>query len=502
MKYIIYCRKSSEEDRKQYQSLDTQEHLLTELAKSRGLDVVQIFRESKSARFSNNRPLFAEMISLIKSGVANGILAYHVDRLSRNLKDAGEITELMDKGFLHEVRTPNDCYITSSDLLKMNINYVFAENYSRELSEKVRSGNDTKIRKGEYPSMGPIGYINVKNGIVPDPDRAFYIKKIFELYDSGVSIGKIVKIAFEEGFRSKRDRKLYKSSIGRILTNPEYYGVIRRKGTLYAGNHESLITKALFDKVQDRLNQKTRSKTRELFFLYRDYLVCHKCGCKLTATMKKGKYIYYYCTNTKNICNEHRDYIKESEMEGLLLNLMENIIPDKELFSLSFQRFVFNKKAEIKNSIKERELAQKQLDLLQKRLDKLEDMYLEERISGEKYDVKKRDIQSEITDLQMLLKNPNKDKGHSKLELVENFRNRAISLWKLFYDGNDEVKKEILESVLWNCGILNKKIVTTRYKLPYSHLKKFGQTTDLAILSERQDSNLRPYAPHAYVLAI
>ena len=50
MKYIIYCRKSSEEDRKQYQSLETQEHLLTELAKSRGLDVVQIFRESKSAK--------------------------------------------------------------------------------------------------------------------------------------------------------------------------------------------------------------------------------------------------------------------------------------------------------------------------------------------------------------------------------------------------------------------------------------------------------------------
>ena len=125
MKYIIYCRKSSEESRRQYQSLETQERILTDLATSQNLDIIQVFRESKSARFSGNRPLFLEMISLIKSGVADGVLTYHVDRLSRNLKEAGEITELMDKGFLHEVKTPSDSYVTSSDLLKMNINYVF-----------------------------------------------------------------------------------------------------------------------------------------------------------------------------------------------------------------------------------------------------------------------------------------------------------------------------------------------------------------------------------------
>lgn len=321
-KYVLYCRKSSEEDRKQYQSLETQENLLKEYAKLHNIKILKTFREKKSARFSGQRPLFAEMIQLIHSGEANGILTYHVDRLSRNLKDAGEITELMDRGLLLDVRTPTDTYVTSGDLLKMNINYVFAENYSRELSEKVQEGNRTKISKGEYPSMAPIGYLNVKNGIVPDPERAHFISKIFEYYDSGnYSIGGITKLVYEQGLRSKRGNKLYKSSIERILKSPEYYGVILRKGVIYPGNHEPLISKALFDSVQKRLQLKTRSHVKSLFFLYREYLVCHKCGCKLTATTKKGNHTYYYCTNAKNICDQHKRYIKESEMEELLLDL-------------------------------------------------------------------------------------------------------------------------------------------------------------------------------------
>jgi DNA invertase Pin-like site-specific DNA recombinase len=156
---------------------------------------------------------------MIKARKVDAVLTYHVDRLSRNLKEAGELTELMDKGLLKEVRTLSDVYVTSSDLLKMNIGSVFAENYSRELSEKVRAGNVTKLKKGEYPSAAPVGYINIHNGLILDPNKYHHIKDIFQLYASGFSIGQIVKKKYLEGFRSKGGNKMYKSSVERIKKN-------------------------------------------------------------------------------------------------------------------------------------------------------------------------------------------------------------------------------------------------------------------------------------------
>lgn len=397
---------------------------------------------------------------------------------------------MFDKKLLSEIRTPTDLFKSSSDILALGVSFVMADSSSRVQSEKIRDGNETKILKGEYPSMAPIGYLNVQpgKGIIPDPQKAFFIKRIFTLYDSGQhSIGGLVRVMYQEGLRSKRNNKLYKSSIERILKSPEYYGVILRKGVIYPGNHEPLITKALFDSVQKRLQLKTRSHVKSLFFLYREYLICHKCGCKLTATTKKGNHTYYYCTNSKNICDQHKRYIKESEMEELLSDLIKKFIPDKKILELSLQRYLRNKKSELAHQEKQSESVTKIIKTLEKRLTNLENMYLDERIDAQGFDVKKKEIQNELTDLKMVQKaslvTPKKD----TLELVENFKNRVISLWQLFYDGNPSVKKEILESLLWNCGILNKKIITTRYKTPYSYMKKFHQTTDLEILSGIRD---------------
>ena len=503
MKYIVYCRKSSEDSRKQYQSLDTQERIIRDLVKSENLTVIKYLRESKSARFSGCRPLFAEMIALIADGKADGILTYHVDRLARNLKDSGEITELMDKKKLIEVKTPNDSYRTSSDLLKMGINNVIAENYSRELSEKVRSGNESKLKKGEYPSCAPIGYLNVRNGIIPDPDRSFFIKEIFELYNSGqCSIGGIVKLMANQGLRSRKNCKLHKSSIERILKNPEYYGVIQRKGLLYEGKHEPLITKALFDTVQEQLAVKTHVKDQTLSFLYRGYLTCQNCGCKLTASLKKGKYSYYYCTNGKGQCNQHKHYLNDSQINSLVLNLLQQFIPDRTLLDLSFNRYVFEmRKTSTKQEKIQTSLAS-QVALLEKKLEKLEDMYLEDRITAQRYDEKKREIQNELTELKLSFKTHKAGNTEPTLELLKRFKDRVKSLWQLYEEGNNEVRKDILQSLLWNCEIKDKEIVSSRYKKPYNYMLKFQETNDLTILSGRQDSNLRPLAPHASILAI
>lgn len=106
MKYFIYCRKSSEEDNKQVQSLDTQERILVDFATTKGLEIIDIFREAKSAKDAGTREIFGLMLSRISKGDADGILVSHTDRLARNYNDAGDLLTLMGKKLLKEIATP------------------------------------------------------------------------------------------------------------------------------------------------------------------------------------------------------------------------------------------------------------------------------------------------------------------------------------------------------------------------------------------------------------
>lgn len=84
MKYILYARKSSEDEGRQLLSLDSQLSNMQKLAKDLNLDIVETFTESKSAKAPDKRPDFVKMIKMLEKGEANGILCWKLDRLSRN----------------------------------------------------------------------------------------------------------------------------------------------------------------------------------------------------------------------------------------------------------------------------------------------------------------------------------------------------------------------------------------------------------------------------------
>ena len=105
IKYFAYCRKSTEDEDRQVLSLDSQENELKELAEYHGLKVVKTFRESKSAKAPDKRPVFAEMIARIKSGEASGILCWKVDRLSRNPIDSATIQWLLQQESIRSIHT-------------------------------------------------------------------------------------------------------------------------------------------------------------------------------------------------------------------------------------------------------------------------------------------------------------------------------------------------------------------------------------------------------------
>ncbi|HNS65396.1 MAG TPA: recombinase family protein, partial [Candidatus Woesebacteria bacterium] len=187
LKYFIYCRKSSEEETKQIQSLDTQQRLLLDLAKNQKLHIVGIIKESKSAKTDQNRSLFTHMLERIENGEANAIMVVHADRLSRNMIEGGLLVKLYESGYLKEIKTLSTTYDTQQSMLHLGFDIVFSSHYSRDLSVKVKAGNESKLLKGEYPTYAPIGYINIQpgRGIKPDPIRAKHITNAFNYFATG-----------------------------------------------------------------------------------------------------------------------------------------------------------------------------------------------------------------------------------------------------------------------------------------------------------------------------
>src|SRR6266516_3078788 len=96
-RYFLYARKSTESEDRQVRSIGDQLAELYELARKEGLEVVEEFVESQTAKVPG-RPVFDEMLARIESGDATGILAWHPDRLARNSLDGGRIIWLVDSG--------------------------------------------------------------------------------------------------------------------------------------------------------------------------------------------------------------------------------------------------------------------------------------------------------------------------------------------------------------------------------------------------------------------
>ena len=496
MKYFAYCRKSTEDSSHQAQSIETQKRILSDFASNNDIEIVDYIIETRSAKDDGNRPEFTNMLSRFEKGEADGLLVAHIDRITRNLIEAGMVQKLNDLGIIKEVRTPDRIYSNQADFFMIGIELTSATYYSRNLSKRVKEGIATKLSKGEYSAPAPLGYKNNHGNIIPDSKTQHFIKEAFELYATGTySVNQIAEKLYSEGFRTRRGgNKVYKSVIHRILNNPVYYGVMINRGKRYQGSFKPLISMALFNKVQFLLNGTHHTKKQKHNFLFNKYLTCEKCGCRITATLKKEKHTYYYCTNGKHNCDQHSKYLTENIIDKLISGVISDITLDQEMANLSLNMYADELKNKSLNKIGESQIIQEQIDNLKKKENRLLDMYLNQDIAKQIYESKKAEIEENLEDLNTALKNSKNNNPEITLELLEKFKNTAVSLKKMYDTGDREIKENLLKSVLWNATIENEKIGKVTYKKPFAYLEKMVKTNDFSLMRARWDSNPRSSA--------
>lgn len=361
IKYCLYARKSSEAEERQALSIDSQVNEMLVLAQRENLNIVDMYRESHSAKDCGQRPVYNKLLLDIREGKFDGILVWHPDRLARNAGDLGAVVDLLDQKKLVEIRTHSQRFTNNPNekfLLMILGSQAKLENDNKSIN--VKRGLKTRVEMGLWPAPAPTGYLKEKRmdrkcETLIDPDRGPVIRKMFEkvAYEkwSGRKVYNWLK--FELNFKTAGGNKnLTLGNIYVILQNHFYYGVFeypKNSGHWYQGKHEALITKELFDQVQEQIkSQFVRSEGKE--FAFTKLMTCGLCGSGITADEKFKKqkngnihrHVYYGCTKRRDP-NCKCGYINEVDLIKQFEDLVNEIDIDeigvKEKIKLEVERF-------------------------------------------------------------------------------------------------------------------------------------------------------------------
>ncbi len=361
VRYVLYARKSTESDEKQALSIESQVKEMLQIADRDGLEVVDIRRESHSAKESGQRPVFKELLEDVRRGRYSGILTWAPDRLSRNAGDLGSVVDLMDEKKLLEIRTYGQHFKNSPNekfLLMILCSQAKLENDNKSIN--VKRGLRTRCEMGLKPGPAVFGYLNEKHAdrkcqVVLDPERSHIVKQMFEkvAYEkwSGRKIFHWLK--FDLNLKTRNGNKgLTLGNIYLILQNPFYYGVFEypaKSGNFYTGKHQPIITKELFDQVQTQVKSQVLRVQEPKEFAFTKMMSCGLCDSGICADEKFKKlkdgsvnrHVYYSCTKSKDkYCK--CGYINELDLieqfEKLLNQININEIGMKEKIKTEVER--------------------------------------------------------------------------------------------------------------------------------------------------------------------
>jgi len=502
MKTIKLSRVSTPEQKKSNLSLPAQGHRIDKYAITHNLEDWKEFEIDETA-WKTNRAKFGQVIELLqKSKEPIALVCDKIDRLIRNFtKDLAILEELRLAGKL-ELHFPSDNIILhknspAADLFRWSIGIALAKYYSDAISDNVKRAIEQKLRNGEWPGKAPLGYKNIdidddKKWINPDHERADIVIKLFEWYSTGTySMELLRRKSVEEGLtnNSKEGKFLTKSEVDHILKNPFYYGEMRYRDKIYPHRYKPLISRELFNKVQEvkqNWHKKPFAYAGKLF-VYRGLLTCAHCGLRITFETAKGKYVYGHCTNFYKNC-PNTTWVKEEEINEQVKQLLRDLSISQEVLDELVKELRDNHEAKVEYHERTMTNLKEDYDRLENRLDKMYEDWLDGRITKEKYDTlleKYKRIQAD-TLLQM--------EQHSKAD--ENYYVEASKLlelahraYELFEISEATQKRELLSFLLQNCKMDGKKLIPS-LKMPFDAILVANKTQNWL---PREDSDLQPF---------
>ena len=374
----IYLRLSNDDgDKAESDSIRNQRSLLQDfVSKHSELSLIEEYVDDGYSGANFERPAFQRMMEDVRNHKINCIIVKDLSRLGRNYIETGRYLEKIFPVLGVRFIAVNDHYDsadTKNDAEQIIVPFknLINDAYCRDISMKIRSQLEIKRKKGEFTgSYASYGYAKDpvdKNHLVIDEYAAEIVRFIFNMKMDGYSADRIAMKLNEMGvltpmeykrscgfnytcgFRSYKDAKWCATSVLRILKNELYVGTMVQGKTRkinykvkacmdvrpeewvkVEGTHEPIVSKEIFECVQNLMKLDTRtSPEEEMIYIFSGLLRCGDCGQNMVRRVvkKKGKqYCYYHCSTYKNKegCTSHN--ISDVKLQKVVLEAIRNQI--------------------------------------------------------------------------------------------------------------------------------------------------------------------------------
>ncbi len=346
LRCAVYTRKSTEEGLEmEFNSLDAQrEACEAYIASQKAEGWVLIPEPYDDGGFSGgtlDRPALKRLLADTEDGRIDVVVVYKIDRLSRSLMDFAKLVEVFDRNGVTFVSVTQSFNTTTSmGRLTLNILLSFAQFEREVIGERIRDKIAASRKRGMW--MGgfvPLGYEVRDRKLVINEAEAATVRMIFERFVEVGSATALARTLAAEGVRTRRGRLVDKGFLYKLINNRVYIGDAVHKGTAYPGEHEAIITRALWDKVHGILRESPRmraGRTRAATPALLKGLIFGPTGCAMTPThTRRGDKLYRYYVSQSvlkrgaDACPVGR--VPAAEIEGAVVDQLRGLLRAPEV---------------------------------------------------------------------------------------------------------------------------------------------------------------------------
>ena len=427
------------------------------------------------------------MLDSIENGQASGILSWHPDRLARNSVDGGQIIYLVDTGKISALKF-NTFWFEPTPQGKFMLSMSFSQSkyYVDSLAENTRRGLRQRARNGLLPGRAPIGYLNDTRNktIVVDKKKSPLLVEAFEKYSKGdVRVKDISCFLATKGIITTHNKNLCLSETKKILSNPFYFGLFKWSGEVYEGRHDPIISKQLFDKVQEILRTRNTpwkyAKVERIQKPFLGLLRCGECGMMITGEIhtkhyKNGNsqvFRYYHCTKKSKVtkCLQF-GYIRETDLHSQLTTLLKNYTLKKTWANQMLLKLKEEESDISQSCLDVISIKRKDLEDIDIKMKILLDTYLDQVIEKEDFQQKKFELMSKKKTIEEQILSLKKNQGNW-IEPMRNWINEAQTVTQVAKSADLELKKVLAAKIFGSNLFLENKTVRGDGQKSWSSLR-------------------------------
>lgn len=294
----LYIRVSTARQDQEGYSIPLQKERLIAYCKAKGWVVAGVFVDPGHSGSSLERPGITALIDGVSAGKYDVVLVYKLDRLSRSQKDTLFLIEDVFMANGADFVSMQESFDTSTiyGRAMVGILSVFAQMERETITERTLMGRAGRAEEGLWHGGGtdPIGYRYIDGELVVDAAEAAQVREVYELYAAGHSVSEISRRM--DGRETKHGDWSHTSTVGNVLDNPLYAGIVHFDGVAVPGLHTAIIPAEIDQKVKAKRKRLKRADAAlDSDFLLTGMIYCSECGARYFPNRRPNGKVVYSC---------------------------------------------------------------------------------------------------------------------------------------------------------------------------------------------------------------